>query len=142
MPYKSKADKVARDKVYARERAQARRAKVLDGKVCANCGGTDRIEFDHVEPLRGQGRITSWWMRSEAVVAAELAKMQVLCRPCHIAKTIEGQEKPGQCLTPQAVLEIRRLASEGLPQWRLAEMFGCSRVMIHKIVRRKSWVHI
>lgn len=47
-----------------------------------------------------------------------------------------------QKLTEEAVLEIRRLAADGLRHVDLAKRFGCTSVNIGYVVRRKIWTHI
>lgn len=54
---------------------------------CKHCGGTDRLEVDHIDPHQKiSHRVWSWTLEKRA---AELAKCQVLCRSCHQAKSIQ-----------------------------------------------------
>jgi len=68
-----------------RARRRERRAAWFAGKVCVHCGGTDRLELDHIDPA---AKIASavWLWRAERRTA-ELAKCQPLCYACHKAKT-------------------------------------------------------
>lgn len=62
-----------------------RRAEFFNGKSCVYCGSTSGLQLDHIDPLKKVNhKIWSW---SEARRNAELAKCQVLCEPCHRAKT-------------------------------------------------------
>jgi hypothetical protein len=65
----------------------ARRAagvELLGGK-CVECGSTEELEFDHVDPVQKiSHRIWSW---ADARRLAELAKCQLLCAGCHLEKT-------------------------------------------------------
>ena len=84
MPFKNPAKKLE----YQREWYAARRLKGIEslGGKCAQCGATDDLEFDHIDPAtKVSHRIFSWsWARIEI----ELAKCQLLCVPCHYTKTI------------------------------------------------------
>lgn len=61
--------------------------KILGGK-CAHCGSVKKLEIDHINPKSKKieigKRLRSWTLKLEK----ELAKCQLLCKPCHIAKTI------------------------------------------------------
>jgi len=58
---------------------------------CVRCGSSDRLEIDHInreEKLYGADRL--WGLSpTNPKVVSELAKCQVLCRSCHIEKSIE-----------------------------------------------------
>ena len=58
------------------------------GGRCAKCGGTDRLQIDHVNPSQKSFAISVRWSLSPERIAAELAKCQALCRACHAIKTI------------------------------------------------------
>lgn len=66
---------------YQRERAARLRGEFMTGKLCARCGGADRLELHHRDPQKKAGhKIWSWAkLRREA----EISKCEVLCRPCH-----------------------------------------------------------
>lgn len=53
-----------------------------------------------------------------------------------------GENHHAAKLKADQVLEIRRRADQGETYGQLLKAFGVSRVMIHKIVRRKSWAHL
>ena len=84
MPYANPAKKLE----YQREWYAARREEgvgLLGGK-CIQCGATEDLEFDHIDPAtKVTHRIWSWsWAR----INGELAKCQLLCVPCHFEKTL------------------------------------------------------
>lgn len=82
MPYKDLQAK--RD--YQRIWIANRRADYLKDKSCINCGSTEFLEIDHIEPdEKISHKVFSW---SEARRAAELAKCQILCNMCHMEKTL------------------------------------------------------
>lgn len=53
-----------------------------------------------------------------------------------------GQDAGPAKLTNEQVLEIRRLAAEGVTYKTLAELFEVNRYNIGKIVRRETWQHL
>lgn len=88
MPY-TDPDKQAK---YQREWIAQRRAEWFAGKSCAWCGSAEELQLDHVDPAtKVSHRIWSW---SDSRRNAELAKCQVLCRPCHEQKAISMLESP------------------------------------------------
>lgn len=85
MPY---ADPNAR-REYARKWVANRRAEFFKDKTCVDCGSSENLELDHIDPLvKVSHRIWSW---SAEKRAAEIAKCVVRCRSCHAAKTWNGQ---------------------------------------------------
>lgn len=72
---------------------QQRRAAWLLGKCCVECGSTEQLDIDHIDPstkdprLIPTGAMTHFWSWPEADREAELAKCQVLCRTHHRIKT-------------------------------------------------------
>lgn len=73
---------------YVRERRE-HYLKVM-GNICCKCGTTENLEVDHVEPNKKiDHRIWSW---SHKRIQDELTKCQLLCRDCHIAKSVEEQD--------------------------------------------------
>lgn len=88
MPYKD----LERQRAFQREAAAKRRAAWLaKNGPCRECGSWNDLEVDHIDPSQKTNhRIWSW---SEERRATELAKCQVLCGPCHKAKTVAALEK-------------------------------------------------
>ena len=75
-----------RNREYQRLRVARRRAEFLIGKSCVGCGSAESLEFDHIDPsTKLSHRIWSW---SADRIVAELAKCQVLCHSCHLAKSL------------------------------------------------------
>ena len=72
-----------------------RRTKWMEGKKCANCGSISDLVLDHIDPatktISTTGQIWGW---SRKRLEAELALCQVLCKPCHDAKTGTELRKP------------------------------------------------
>lgn len=59
------------------------------GGECVQCGSTEALEIDHIDPGYKSYTITSRWNRGIAALRPELKKCQLLCSPCHQAKTVE-----------------------------------------------------
>ena len=74
-----------------------RRAKMIAyfGVACAHCGSTDQLEFDHIDPALKSFNINENMTLSNPGVRAELDKCQLLCRPCHEAKTAAEHREAG-----------------------------------------------
>lgn len=62
-------------------------ARQLLGDVCASCGTSDQLEFDHVDRTSKSFNIGSNLLKKKQDLIAELKKCQLLCRPCHAEKT-------------------------------------------------------
>jgi 5-methylcytosine-specific restriction endonuclease McrA len=62
---------------------------------CRHCGSRDDLQIDHVDPAAKSFTIN--FERRLADVYAELAKCQVLCKPCHKAKTAADIAATGVC---------------------------------------------
>lgn len=74
-------------RAYHRAWIKARRDAYFAGKSCTECGSTDRLELDHIDPTtKTHHAIWSW---SAERREAELAKCQPLCPTCHLAKSID-----------------------------------------------------
>lgn len=92
--YEAKRERRDYQRQYQREWMADRRAAFFSDKVCVRCGSQERLELDHVDrATKVHHAIWSW---SEARREAELAKCQVLCHDCHLAKTAaENRELAG-----------------------------------------------
>jgi 5-methylcytosine-specific restriction endonuclease McrA len=75
---------------YQREWRALRRAEWFNGKKCVECGSTQNLELDHIDPSK---KVThNVWSWSKKRRDAELGKCQALCDVCHQKKTIETRE--------------------------------------------------
>jgi len=86
MPYKNPLDK----KIRQRNRISKRRKDWFDANgPCKNCGSTEKLEADHIDPST---KISDkFWSWSEQRMNEELEKCQVLCKNCHEDKTLKEQ---------------------------------------------------
>jgi len=76
-------------KAYQRVWSANRRAEFFNGKVCINCGTDENLELDHIIPEeKTSHKIWSW---TAARRDAEIAKCQILCKACHLEKTLKDR---------------------------------------------------
>lgn len=75
-------------RVYQLGWIQKRRQAWLDENgPCKQCGSSDRLEVDHIDPTTKEYNPSHIWSRNPDVRRKELAKCQVLCYECHKTKT-------------------------------------------------------
>lgn len=60
---------------------------MLGGK-CVKCGENKNLEFDHIDPNTKSFNICVGWSRRKEVIVEELKKCQLLCKSCHVEKSI------------------------------------------------------
>jgi 5-methylcytosine-specific restriction endonuclease McrA len=85
------ADKEAQ-RTFQREWMRSRRSKwVADNGPCRVCGSSDNLEVDHIDPSLKTMSPRSIWSLSDKNKrkTAELDNCQVLCKVCHLKKTLE-----------------------------------------------------
>jgi len=58
----------------------------LGGK-CVECGCTETLEFDHIDPTTKSFNISAGYHKPKKVLEEELAKCQLLCNKCHVEKS-------------------------------------------------------
>ena len=81
---------------YDQERHQAKRRKLIAllGGKCSKCESADDLEFDHVDPETKEFAICARMSLPMEELLREVAKCQLLCKPCHRKKSIaEGSQK-------------------------------------------------
>ena len=68
-------------------RRQVEKLKELLGGKCVECGTTEELEFDHLEPRDYESRKLEWSHRI-SIYRREIAegKIQLLCKPCNSRK--------------------------------------------------------
>lgn len=87
MPFKNKEAQ----REYQRLWIAQRRANYFEDKYCTNCYSEIDLELDHVDPTKKVSH--NIWSWTEHRRNEELLKCQVLCRVCHMEKTIEQMGK-------------------------------------------------
>ena len=70
-----------------REKRHQRKLELIErlGGKCVECGATERLQFDHINPLEKSFNISSNLNREN--LDEELDKCQLLCFKCHLEKT-------------------------------------------------------
>lgn len=74
---------------YMKDRWRKRRAAAIEqlGGLCIDCGGTERLEFDHRDPAEKSFTMSRASSFSEERFQAELRKCVLRCFDCHLTKT-------------------------------------------------------
>jgi hypothetical protein len=57
------------------------------GGRCVECGCTQSLEFDHIDPSTKSFNIAAGYTKPKEVLLKEVAKCQLLCNKCHIEKS-------------------------------------------------------
>lgn len=95
MPYKDKQ----KQRAYQNQWAKQRRLDWLEDRSCMQCGSTQDLEVDHIDPsTKFTHRI---WTYAAQRRVEELAKCQALCSTCHLEKTRKENQRPLIHGTPQ-----------------------------------------
>lgn len=105
MPYKDPEARREYLRKYQREWIAARRAEFFAGKACVDCGSTEQLELDHVNPAEKEHHAIWSWREDRR--EAEIAKCVVRCRECHTERHaaerrccgIKGYERGCRCET-------------------------------------------
>lgn len=130
---------------YNRKWVAARRAAFFSGKSCAQCGSTQNLELDHVDPSTKIHHAIWTWRESRRL--AEASKCQALCHDCHLAKTAKyfhetriGIPKPLlRKLTDEQAQQIRQKLGAGMSERKLAIVYGVGKTTIHSIKTSKLY---
>lgn len=77
--------------VYMRNRYQRRKKEALIklGGACCRCGCTEDLEVDHTNRKEKTMPFSRMYAVNQARFDEELDKCQLLCKQCHVQKTIE-----------------------------------------------------
>ena len=75
---------------YMKRRYHRRRSEVIAelGGKCTRCGSKSKLEIDHIDPAEKRLNMSLLAGMSEKKLRSELPKCQVLCRKCHMQKSI------------------------------------------------------
>jgi hypothetical protein len=84
MGYKDPDRQREYQRAWTNRKRRVNRAAYFAGKSCAWCGSVDQLELDHINPADKISHLI--WTWSPLRRAAELAKCQALCKPCHDRK--------------------------------------------------------
>jgi hypothetical protein len=98
----------------------------LGGK-CVECGCTETLEFDHIDPSTKSFNISAGYHKPKEVLEEELEKCQLLCNKCHIEKSKKdlkfrpktiagGRPLKYRNLGPGSMIRVPQLVISILPQ--------------------------
>jgi hypothetical protein len=127
---------------YQREWVAKRRAEWFSDKSCIDCGTTEGLELDHVDPTKKVSHAI--WSWSTTRRDEEIAKCVARCKFCHLAKTRANGEHINHpvILTDDQIREIRRLHDIGVSYNALIKLFPRSRSTIRRICARQDYKHV
>lgn len=115
MSRRSKEEYNAYQREYQKKRWEQRRQKLIEflGGKCFQCGATEGLEFDHIDPTTKSFTIAHCPTASEERMLAEIKKCQLLCHACHEKKTY-STTKLGRKMTPE---ERKKYNAELTKKW-------------------------
>ena len=98
----------------------------LGGK-CVECGCTETLEFDHIDPSTKSFNIATGYTKPKEVLLEEVAKCQLLCNKCHIEKSKKDNKfRPKSCaggrplkyknLGEMSIIRVPQITTTILPQ--------------------------
>lgn len=80
---------------YQRNWMRSRRQEwIMTNGPCKYCGVWDNLEVDHINREDKTMQSSSIWSRRKDVRELELSKCQVLCKQCHLKKTLSEVTYP------------------------------------------------
>lgn len=104
-----------------RHHARLADARVTLGGCCARCGTQERLEFDHIDPATKRQKVTRMHTYSDVAFWAEVAKCQLLCRPCHVDKSVqEGSMDAGTYHGSRTGYRKRKCRCDACKAWNHA----------------------
>ena len=128
---------------YQRHWIAKRRSDWIEANGPCPCGSTEDLEVDHIDAASKLMNPASIWGRREEARLAELAKCQVLCKRCHVLKSLPERARGTQVwtskFTEEEVLSIKRSTE---PTKILAERYQVNRRTIQHIRAGSKWKHI
>lgn len=123
-------DRAAKTKGTKRsDETKMKMSKARMGKVPWNKGKAGQYQIIVSEEMRqgvSERSKENWRKRKEAGISI----------------SVHGEEHPSSKLKEVDVIEIRRLASEGLSEYKLAAKFSVAHSLIHAIKKHKIWKHV
>lgn len=138
---------------YNLRRYHKLRAKYLEllGGKCCQCGSTNELHFDHIDPLQKKFTIGKHITYPKNVVLEELSKCQLLCDKCHIDKTKQSQDgyekrakgsRVNMAKLKESDIPKIRMLTNTLSDEEIATMFDVSRRTIGNIRTKVTWKHV
>lgn len=85
---------------YMKKRYHVRRKALIEqlGGICSKCGSKSNLQFDHIDHKTKDFDIADKLVSTSLeIIRKEIEKCQLLCKKCHIEKTIyDKRHKPWQ----------------------------------------------
>jgi 5-methylcytosine-specific restriction endonuclease McrA len=96
---------------YMKQRYKGRRSMCFDilGRKCILCGETDEslLQFDHIDRDTKDHSIADMMLWAKNRLLEEIKKCQVLCKSCHIKKTLSDLNQKDARLTHGTISSYR-----------------------------------
>lgn len=82
-------------KEYNRKYYYKRRNAIIEylGGKCKKCNSKENLEIDHINKKTKSFNITKRLTLNSSIVQDELKKCQLLCKECHLNKSVSEKEK-------------------------------------------------
>lgn len=126
-------------KLYHKRRSEF--IELLGGK-CVDCGTTEDLQFDHVNPIDKSFDVGSRLSYAYETVLAGVKKCVLRCKRCHNVKTNLHGDTLSFKITKEQADSIRNLYKSGrYTQSQLAGMFNIAQNTVSAIVLNKRWVN-
>jgi hypothetical protein len=116
-------------KKYMLKRYWKRRNETLEklGGCCRICKTKEKLELDHIDPNSKSFEISQIWNYRKEVFNKEIEKCQILCKKCHIEKTLIDNNKISAKNTHGTLSSLRyckcglckKAKSEYMKVWKL-----------------------
>jgi hypothetical protein len=74
---------------YIKQRREERRLLAISmlGGKCIECGSTEKLECDHINPETKLFNIAAKLLCDQDKFMQEVLKCQLLCKPCHVERS-------------------------------------------------------
>jgi hypothetical protein len=126
-----------------------RDAWLAENGPCARCGSAEELQVDHVDPESKQMNPALLWSLSpkNPKRISELAKCQVLCRPCHDPKSrldlslkLGGVRAKNASLDSAMLAEVKRRLAAGERGVSIAASLGVSKYVVSRVKRGETYI--
>lgn len=109
---------------------------------CVQCGSSDRLEVDHIDPRTKKYRPHTLGkaVKNPDTIRSEFLKCQVLCKECHIRKSCT--DRGFRILTQQEIDLIFTYRAVGRGSGSISKELGVSDDTIWRILKGYSYKHL
>lgn len=134
---------------YMKDRWKKRRRRAIKhlGEKCAICGNLESLEFDHIDPITKTYTIARASSLSEKIFWEEVNKCQLLCKPCHNAKTKTeiplGGDRINATFKDSDVIRLRKLFKYGFTTTKLIKnKYKSNKTTVYQMLSGDTYKHL